>query len=137
MINPYAIDVTSGKVRVAAENSTNNIVTLSYDATTDVIVGLGINVAGGKLQRTISRLDPKTLTVSTIGKTSVEVIESGGIAAYNSATKGLYWIGDKTGNDDFFLVQNSVEAGAKVLSTGDLCATDPNCPWSLEYYPGA
>ena len=79
----------------------------------------------------------KGSTVSTIGTTSVEVSESGGIAAYNSATKGLYWIGDKTGNDDFFLVQNSVEAGAKVLSTGDLCATDPNCPWSLEYYPGA
>jgi hypothetical protein len=58
-------------------------------------------------------------------------------ALFNSDSKGLYWIGDKTGNDDFFLVQNSVEAGAKVLSTGDLCANDAACPWSLEYYPGA
>jgi hypothetical protein len=136
MINPYAIDVTSGKVRVAAENSTNNIVTLSYDETSDMIVGLGINVAGSSLKRTISQLDPKTLVVSTIGETSVEVIESGGIAAYDSASKGLYWVGDKTGNDDFFLVQNSVQAGAKVLSTGDLCKIDAACPWSLEFYPG-
>jgi hypothetical protein len=136
-INVYAIDVTSGAVRVSDMTETANIVTLSYDATTDVVVGLGIQVAGGKLQRTISSLDPKTLKVTTIGKTSAEVIESGGISAYNTDSKGLYWIGDKTGNDDFFLVQNSVEPGAKVLSTGDLCASDAACPWSLEYNGGA
>ena len=65
------------------------------------------------------------------------MIESGGISAYNPDSKGLYWIGDKTGSDDFFLVQNSVETGAKVISTGDLCATDAACPWSLEYNTGA
>ena len=136
-INVYAIDATTGAVRVDVMTDTANIVTLSYDATTDVVVGLGIQVAGGKLQRTISSLDPKSLKVTTIGKTSVEVIESGGISAYNTVSKGLYWIGDKTGNDDFFLVQNSVAPGAKVISTGDLCANDAACPWSLEFYPGA
>lgn len=167
--------MTSGKVRVSEQTAAANIVTLSYDQSTDIVVGLGIQTAGGKLQRTISSLDPKTLKVTvrgvatrsaaprcgaalgrvvlpcahqrarararprpqTVGKTNVEVIESGGISSYNSDSKGLYWIGDKTGNDDFFLVQNSVEAGAKVLSTGDLCANDAACPWSLEYYPGA
>jgi hypothetical protein len=136
-INVYAIDVATGAVRVSVQTEAANIVTLSYDATTDIVVGLGIQVAGSKLQRTISSLDPKTLKVTTVGKTNAEVIESGGISAYNSDSKGLYWIGDKTGNDDFYLVQNSVLAGAKVLSTGDLCANDAACPWSLEYYPGA
>ena len=136
-INVYAVDVTSGAVRVSVQTEAANIVTLSYDATNDIVVGLGIQVAGSKLQRIISQLDPKSLKVTTIGKTNAEVIESGGISAYNSDTQGLYWIGDKTGNDDFFLVQNSVQAGAKILSTGDLCKDDASCPWSLEYYPGA
>jgi hypothetical protein len=65
-INVYAIDVTSGKVRVSEQTAAANIVTLSYDQTTDIVVGLGIQTAGGKLQRTISSLDPKTLKV-TVG----------------------------------------------------------------------
>ena len=66
-INVYAIDLTSGKVRVSEQTAAANIVTLSYDQSTDIVVGLGIQTAGGKLQRTISSLDPKTLKVTVCG----------------------------------------------------------------------
>lgn len=135
-INVYEINVRSGSVRQSNETDTANIDTLSYDPTSKMIYGLGIQVAGGSLQRTIVSMDPATLRITTVGKVNVETIESGGIAALDSKGKTLYWIGDKTGQDDFFLVGNSIEAGAKVISTGDLCKEDAACPWMLEFYSG-
>lgn len=132
-IQVFAVNVTTGKFRVTDETDTKNCVTLSYDSVHDRVVGLGIEVVGGKLQRIISELNPATLAITTLGKTSAEVIESGGISAYNSKTNGLYWIGDKTGNDDFFLVQNTAATGAAVISTGDLCKQDAACRTYLQH----
>jgi hypothetical protein len=135
-INVYEVNIRTGAVRQTNETDTANIDTLSFDPTTKMIYGLGIQVAGSNLQRTIVSLDPSTLRITTVGKVNVETIESGGIAALDSKGKTLYWIGDKTGNDDFFLVGNSITAGAKVESTGDLCKADAACPWMLEFYSG-
>ena len=135
-IDIFAVNVGTGAVRFTGQSASRNIVSLSYAADADVVVGLGINFAGGALQRTVSRLDPLSLRIDVVGNVSAETIASCGIAAYNSATRGLYWIGDRTGNDAFELVQSSV-ADASLISTGALCATDPECPWSLEYFPGS
>ena len=135
-INVYEVNVRTGAVRQTNETDTANIDTLSFDPVTKLIFGLGIQVVGGNLQRTIVSMDPTTLRITTVGKVNVETIESGGIAALDSKGKVLYWIGDKTGNDDFFLVGNSIMTGAKVASTGDLCTNDAACPWMLEFYSG-
>ena len=132
----YAASVATGAVRWTGQTSAANLVTLSFAADADAIVGLGINYAGAALQRTVSRLDPPSLKISVVGNVSAELIASCGIAAYDSAARAIAWIGDKTGNDEFALVRSSV-VDASLVSAADLCATDADCPWSLEYYAGS
>jgi len=136
-INLYAVNVATGAVRESVETAAANIETLNYDAAGGRVVGLGINTAGGALQRTVVALDPASLRITTLGKVSVDTIESGGISAYDGGKGVLYWIGDKTGSDAFQIIGNRAAPGAAVASTGVLCAADADCPWSMEFYPGA
>lgn len=100
------------------------------------------------------------------------LVESGGIAALDTAASTLYWIGQQTNastNDPFYLIAvdtataavtvrclpfaywscvgacfsctpaphaGTHDTHAVVQGYANLCTDDPDCPWSLEYYPG-
>ena len=137
-INLYSISLATGAINTLLEQGDANIETLAdYDNVTGHVFGLGISVAGSTLQRLIVDFDPVNMTITTVGKVSVDTIESGGISAFNSKARSVYWIGDVSGNDEFYLIQNAVSSGAQVLSHGALCPDDAVCPWSLEYWPGS
>ena len=128
----FAVSLATGAARHALESTAVNIISLDYDAVDGAVVGLGVNFSGPVLSRTISRVEPATLAISVTGSTAAETIESCGVSAFNPVTRALYWIGDLDGNDPFYLVQSGLDG--RTISKGPLCASDPECPWSLGYY---
>lgn len=138
-ISVYSISLADGSARRMPESFANgtDIQALGgFDAATGHVFGLGVTIAGEDIQRQVVDLDPVALAVSVVGNVSVDTVLSDGVAAFNSQRRSLYWMGDRGGSDQYYLVQNSVAAGAAVLSHGSLCAYD-ECPSSLEYYPGS
>jgi hypothetical protein len=136
-IDVFTLNIKSGAVKPFDQSFSNgqNIETCDYDPISGSAFGLGIEPSGSTFKRTIVALHPTNMTISVVGDVTDYGIESGGIAAINVASHSLYWIGQKTGaapNDPFYLVQSSLKDGSTV-SSGELCTSDPTCPWSLEY----
>ena len=97
--------------------------------------GLGVAGAGASLQRRLVALDPVALSIATVGNVTVDTILDAGVAAFDSARRSLFWVGDRGGTDEYQLNQHSVAPGAPLLSRAPLCAYGA-CPYSLGYYSG-
>jgi len=138
-IDVYRLDMATGNITDFKMSQGSNIVTLDWDPRSNMLVGLGIGVnSTGDLVRTVANMDPNTGAVTTVGIVPGYVIESGGEAAFDAASGGLFWIGESTagtpGASPFYLVQVSI-ADASVLSVSitPLCAQDATCPWQIQY----
>ena len=137
----FSVSVETGAVRFMNESfdaSGRDIQSLSgYDAQTGHVFGVGVAaLPGGDFLREIVELDPVSLSLRVVGNVTADTVSDGGITAFNPRRRSLFWIGDRGGSDTYFLLENSVAAGAALLSRVALCPYD-GCPATLDYYPGA
>ena len=73
-----------------------------------------------------------------VGPVEGYLVMSGPVAALDAARRVLYWVGQRSNagaQDPFFLIGVSLDTAA-VVSSAQLCASDDQCPWSLEFYAG-
>jgi hypothetical protein len=132
------LDLDKGTFVAVPQNASWGLLGLNFDKATGDVYGL----AGGPGEgvRTVVRLDPTVMNVTITGYVPDWANQSGGITAYDSYARAMFWIAQKAGaapGDPFYLVSVSVDGG-KVLtvSSGPLCTTDAACPWSLHWYGG-
>jgi hypothetical protein len=130
-----AVNLRSGAVRFGANTQAGNLESMSLNARDGKVYGLSLHIVGEGFNRSVSSMDPATLDITEIGVVPGFGIESGGIGTVDSAAQTLFWIGmaaPYVPNTPLFLVQVSL-ADASVVSSAQLCQTDPGCPWSLEF----
>jgi hypothetical protein len=136
-ISVYAVSLANGSVRVLTEDMAQgrDVQTLGgFDAVTSHVFGLGFDSTTGL--RELVDLDPVALSLRVVGgNISINAVALNGMTAFDDARRSLFWVGDRTGADPFFLEETSVADGRE-LSRRPLCSTD-DCPMSLAYYPGS
>jgi hypothetical protein len=127
------LNLATKKVEVLPVSASYEILGMSLDPSTGVVVGLG----GGPGQgvRTVVALHPGNRTITVTGQVPAYAMQMGGITAYDWAAKSIFWIAQKTGADptsQWYMVQNAV-SGGRTLSAAPLCGNGQLCPWSLHY----
>ena len=136
-ISVYAISLATGAVRQLSEDMAQglDVQTLGgYDAATGHVFALGFNSSNG--ERELVDLDPVALSLKVVaGNVSIDTVSLNGISAFDDARRSLFWVGDRGGSDQYFLIETSVQDGAEV-SRSSLCAYD-ECPMVLAYFAGA
>jgi hypothetical protein len=137
----------TGKVTLVNQSYTDarDLGTLEWDPVTGKVYGLGILVRGsGKnatLVRTLSALDPATLTISEVGAVEGYLSEYDGIGAIDVAGRSLWWVGLPTGagpNAPADLLQLSLDDARVLSAVQSFCDpsqldTNVSCPYSIEY----
>lgn len=134
-IDNVAVNLVSGAVRFGENTQAGNLESMSLNSRDGKVYGLSLHIVGEGFNRSISVMDPATLAISEIGIVPGFGIESGGIGTVDASAQTLYWIGmaaPYVPNSPLFLVQVRL-ADATVVSAAQICASDPECPWSLEY----
>jgi len=130
-----AVNLVTGAVRFGDNTQAGNLESMSLNTRDGKVYGLSLHIVGQGFNRSISVMDPATLAIREIGIVAGYGIESGGIGTVDAAAQTLFWIGmaaPYVPNSPLFLVQVRL-ADATVVSAAQLCASDAECPWSLEY----
>jgi hypothetical protein len=136
-VSVYSVSLANGTVRVLTESLAQgrDVQTLGgYDAATGLVHALGFDASTGA--RELVDLDPVLLSLRIVGRNvSVDSVALNGMSAFDAARRSLWWVGDRGGSDEFFLIETSVAAGGAELSRAALCAYG-DCPMSISWYAG-
>lgn len=135
VIDNFAVDLKTGSVRNGTNTQMGNIESMSYNYADGMVYGLGLHIVGNDWNRSIVVMDPATLEITEVGQVPGFGIESGGIGTVDVAGDSLWWIGMQApyvANTPLYLIQCSLK-DASVKSSAQICDSDPQCPWSLQY----
>jgi hypothetical protein len=130
-ISVYSVSLANGTVRELTEDLAQgrDVQTLAGpDPASGRVYGLGFNVSSGL--RELVELDPAALSLRVVaGNVSVDTVALNGISALDSVRRALWWVGDRGGSDEFFLIASRLSDGAELSRTA-LCAYG-DCPMML------
>lgn len=141
VITNIAVNMGSGQVRKASGGAISAMV---YNPKDGMVYGLGMVASPPPrgFNRTVVKMVPATLAVSTVAQVADYGIDGGSLSTLDVKTQSLYWIGMKqpyvpnTGMG-FYLVKTSILDGTSSASKAQLCSDWMYCPFSLGYFEHA
>lgn len=135
--------MSSGALYTAAD--CGGVETLDYDPVSGAFYGVGLR-ASPSVQRTLVRLAPDARSCSVVGAIPDYIMIAAGVSALDSTGGVLYWVAAPGGYPvnytlNVYDLVGTRLADAATASAAPFCcfgacqppATQPPCPWSLEY----